>query len=195
MLLIAVGGIEPTIAGTAVWHLGSLVSSRGFKSAGVVNRDLRVLSCGKNARERRFARKSCSQGRSMLSERRTRGLVTYLVRSPGVARILCARAKTPQSPNVNIRTKTTISQPFYHLLPRIGPPFDRISSAHLLGISAIRCRISSSVILSYSSCIPCFISSSESKILRLNLCFIMFQIPSIGFKSGLWAGCLRFLML
>lgn len=83
----------------------------------------------------------------------------------------------------------------YHLFPLIGPPFDLMTSTHLLGKSEIRYRISSRVILSHSSCKAVFISFSESKTLRLIHCLIMFQMPSIGFRSSDWAGCLRFWML
>jgi hypothetical protein len=101
----------------------------------------------------------------------------------------------PQLPKIKKSRKCIylyITAQYHHLLPLMGFPLDLISLAHLWGISAMRCRISSIVILSHSSWRASFISSSELKILQCSCCFIIDQIPSIGLRSGLWARWIRF---
>jgi hypothetical protein len=83
----------------------------------------------------------------------------------------------------------------YHLAVLIGFPLLFLTLVHRPGMSLIRSRISFIVILSYSSWIATMTSSLEWNSLRRNLCFMIFQQASIGFRSGLCAGRIRFLML
>ena len=112
-----------------------------------------------------------------------------------VDRIPCARANTTKMNKTIILTINYNYTTIYHLQPLMAFPPHFLTMSHLLGMLAMRSRICSIVILSHSSCRAVFISSSESNNLRLNLCFIIHQMPSIGLRSGLWAGWTRFWIL
>ena len=106
------------------------------------------------------------------------------VYSPG-CRIKC-RFTSAKQKSLGI----TIRYIHYHNLNLIRSPPLVTSFLHRSGISAILARISSDVLLSHSSKITCFSSSivRQSPYRFLTRCFRIFQIPSLGFRSGDYAG-------
>src|SRR5947207_11889962 len=78
---------------------------------------------------------------------------------------------------------------YHHKLLRILSPLLIQSFLHLQGISLILLRISSCVMCLHSRRIASLNSSTVAHLPPRSLCFIISQIPSIGLRSGLCAGC------
>ena len=97
--------------------------------------------------------------------------------------------KTPE-----ILRITQLSARYHHNALFTGPPLDSTINLHRLGISDIRVRTSSIVILLHSSCRASLVSSAEWNTRRRKRCFRIFQIALIGFKLGLCIGYIRFLI-
>ena len=80
----------------------------------------------------------------------------------------------------------------HHKPPLITSPPVATSRRQRQGISAIRARTSSIVILSHSSCRASFSSSIIDGLLRRRIRYLRTsQSPLIGLRSGDSAGCLR----
>jgi hypothetical protein len=89
---------------------------------------------------------------------------------------------TRTSPKNHQNALFTILHHYNELL--IGPPSDFVRSWHRWGISAMRARTSSIVILLHLFCKISFNSFNVCHLRRRARCFKIFQIPSIRFRSG-----------
>ena len=78
---------------------------------------------------------------------------------------------------------------YYHVDDLIGFPHVFTTNSHLVGISDVRRRTSSIVILLHSSCSKPFSSCKDLQTRRRILCFKIFQHASMGFKLGDWGRC------
>jgi hypothetical protein len=81
----------------------------------------------------------------------------------------------------------------YHKLLRIRAPFSSITLLHRQGISLIRLRICTNVILSHSAWIAALNSATVCQVPPRKRDLIICQSDSIGFRSGLCGGWIRIL--